>query len=454
MSDGMLSTLAKEVDGRLTGADTRFSGVSTDTRTIADGNVFFALSGPAFDGHAFVDEAASRGAVAAVVSREISTSLPTINVEDTRSALGMHAAAWRNRFSIPVVAVTGSNGKTTVREMIAAILAEQFRVHQSEKNYNNEIGLPLTLCGLTSAHQAAVVEMGASAAGEIATLASLAQPTVSVVTNAGPAHLEGFGSLDGVARAKGELFENLGANAIAVINADDIYAPLWRQLAGRRHVATFGIVKPAEFTARSVVLHDDRTMFILSSPIGSAEISLKVPGLHNVSNALAAVAASVAAGASITDIARGLKRMEGVSGRLQLKDTSNGARLIDDTYNANPQSLKTAVDYLVSLGGEAWLVIGDMRELGEDSATLHADTGRYAKGRGVSHLLTIGELAGHASQAFGNGGEHFESIEALIARLGDATGPGSNILVKGSRGMRLERITDALSVQTAACEAD
>jgi len=442
-----LSEIARVVHGRHHGADVVIGQVSTDTRALRPGDLFIALEGEHFDGHDFIDAARSSAAAAAMVSRDVTTDLPLVQVDDTRRGLARLAGDWRGRFSIPLVGVTGSNGKTTVKEMIAAILNRRGATLATEGNKNNDIGMPLMLLRLTPAHAYAVIEMGANHAGEIAALSALAQPGVAVITNAGPAHLKGFGSLEGVARAKGELIAGLAAGGTAVINADDTYYPLWRELAGKRRCVSFGIDADADVSAIHIQHGADGAAFELHTPEGMRPVALRLPGVHNVRNALAAAAAAMAAGADVDDAKHGLEAMAPVRGRLCVQPGIHGIRLIDDTYNANPASLQAALQTLADAHGDRIVVLGDMYELGDEAAALHEQAGRWIKEAGVKRLFTLGEQSRHAARAFGDGGESFPDRGALIAALkntlAEATGPAT-VLVKGSRGMAMEAVVQGL----------
>ena len=448
MIHGSLTGLARILSATLVGADPGFSGVSTDTRSLRPGELFVALRGPNFDGHAFVQEAERRGAAGVVLERPVETALPWLRVDDSLRALGAIATDWRSRFHLPVIAVTGSFGKTTVKEMMAAIAATRGETLATRGNFNNEIGLPLTLFRLDSQHRAAVLELGANHGGEIARLTAIARPSVGVVTAAGPVHLEGFGSLEGVAHGKGELFAGLPQDGVAVINCDDEFASLWRELAGARRCVGFGLTAEAEFRAEHIrqSLDADGPVleFSMATPDGSAEVRLKLPGRHNAANALAAAAATWAAGWSLDEIVAGLARVEGVRGRMSLRKARCGALLIDDTYNANPAALQAAIEYATALPGETWLVLGDMLELGEASAALHAAAGELARERGVVRLYTLGTESAAAAAAFGEA-QHFTDIEALSRVLADELPAGVNLLVKGSRSMRLEQLVERLA---------
>jgi UDP-N-acetylmuramoyl-tripeptide--D-alanyl-D-alanine ligase len=444
-----LTELARVSGGVLHGEDAAFGIVTTDTRALEPAALFVALRGERFDGHQFVPEALERGAAGALVTRLVSVPLPQVVVPDVLAGLTAFAAAWRSDFTGTVVGITGSNGKTTTKEMIGAILARAGNCLVTRGNLNNHIGVPLTLARLEPAHRYAVIEMGANHRGEIAHLAGIARPDVGLVINAGPAHLEGFGGIEGVAEGKGELFAGLGLEQTAVINADDRFAAYWHGLArGAGRIVTFGLRERADFTASGLRSHSSAdgpaTEFELDCPLGRRRITIALAGEHNVTNALAAAAAAHAAGAGLEAIVEGLTGMRPVAGRLEFKALVGGGRLIDDSYNANPASVRAGLRALEQLGGERWLVLGEMRELGEGSAQLHAEIGEFARQCGVSRLLAVGEEAHHAVEAFGAGSTWFASAEDLIASLAEGVGPGITVLVKGSRSNRLERVAAAL----------
>lgn len=445
-----MASLAQQVTGRLCGADVEFTSVSIDSRNLSSGALFVALKGPNFDGHAFAESAVKQGAVGLLVDHELSVSIPQVVVLDVLDALSKFASQWRQQFTYPVIAVTGSNGKTTTKEMLGSILAQRGEALVTRGNLNNHIGVPLTLLTLNTNHSAAVIEMGANHLGEIAHLATLAKPTIGLVTNAGAAHLEGFGGLDGVAHGKGELFEALTANDVAIINADDEHAEYWRIHCGTKKIFTFGIDQSADFTASKVLAHHDETgfhtRFELTTPSGVCGVSLQLAGIHNLRNALAAAAASYAAGATLNQIQAGLDAMRPVGGRLQPKPALHGAFMIDDSYNANPNSVRAGIDALRSRGGRRWLIFGDMLELGAGSVGLHKEIGLYAKEAGIERLLAIGNDAKHAVNAFGAGAEWFSSLDQLVKVAQSTLEPGITVLIKGSRGNRLERAVTALSV--------
>ncbi|MDM4770653.1 UDP-N-acetylmuramoyl-tripeptide--D-alanyl-D-alanine ligase [Solimonas sp. SE-A11] len=446
-----LSTLARLLNGELAGGDAGFSRVGTDTRTLQPGDLYVALQGENFDGHNFLEAAVAAGAAGALVSRRVESSLPQVVVGDTLKALQEYAAEWRRRFDIPVVAVTGSNGKTTTKQLLASVFAARGPVLATRGNLNNHIGVPLTLLSLRPEHRTAVIEMGANHAGEIALLASLAKPDVGVVTQAGDAHLEGFGSREGVARAKGELFAAL-SGGVAVINADDHYAPLWRDLARHASVLTFGFDEGADVRALHVQAEPPAApsvmQFELRAPNGKQSVRLPLPGRHMVANAMAAAACGVALGLDVQQIAQGLAGVDAPSGRLSWKTTPQGARLLDDSYNANPSSLKAGLELLAGMAGRRWAVLGAMVELGPNSVQLHADAGRTARALGIDRLLTLGPMARHAAEAFGTGAEAYDSVEELAAAANQQLDAQTVVLVKGSRSSRMERVVAALTGET------
>jgi len=443
------SEIVKYAQGRLVGADRAFTSVSTDTRTLEPGALFVALSGPSFDGHDFVTTAAQNGAAAALVARQLPVDIPQIVVADPLAALSTFAREWRRQFPIPVVGVTGSNGKTTTKELIGSILSQRGPTLVTKGNLNNHIGVPLTLLELTKEHRYAVIEMGANHLAEIAHLASISEPTVGVVTNAGAAHLEGFGSLQGVADGKGEMFQALPFEGVAVINADDKYAGQWRDTSAADRILTFGFEQPADFMAHKVreinAPSGFRIDFDLVTPDGTIAATIPLAGLHNLRNALGAAAAACAAGTPIEQIVEGLAAMKAVAGRLELKPAINGAFIVDDSYNANPSSLKAGIDAMRSFAGARWLVLGEMKELGDASDELHAEVGRYARQAGIERLLAMGEGSRFSVEAFGRGAQWFADIDALIRDASSSLSSGVAVLIKGSRANRLERVSAALS---------
>lgn len=442
-----LHSLARRVQGHAQGIDIPFTRVGTDTRTLQPGDLFVALKGDRFDGHDHVDQAAARGAAGALVSRPLAVDLPQVVVHDTLQGLQDYAASWRAGFDLPVLAVTGSNGKTTTKQLLSAVVAARGPLLATQGNLNNHIGVPLTLLGLRAEHCTAVIEMGANHPGEIARLSEIARPAIGVVTQAGDAHLEGFGSREGVAKAKGELFASLGAGGVAVINNDDAYAPLWKTMAARAAQITFSLTEQADVSALNVQpsVAGGSTRFELRVPEGRAPVTLPLPGLHNVSNALAAAACAVALGMELQTIADGLTRVQPASGRLAATVTPQGARLLDDSYNANPSSLRAGVEVLAGFGGRRVLVLGDMGELGANAEQQHFDAGVAARARGIDALYALGRLSRAAVEGFGPGARHFDAIEDLIAALKSQLDSHTTLLVKGSRSSRMERVTAALT---------
>jgi UDP-N-acetylmuramoyl-tripeptide--D-alanyl-D-alanine ligase len=444
---------ALAIGGRAQGAPVRFTSVSSDSRAVEAGALFVALRGERFDGHDFIDAARERGAAAAMVDERDSgfriqdAAIAVLVVDDTRIALGRLAAHWRSGFNIPLVAVTGSNGKTTVKEMIAAIFAAHFGAKDAlatEGNLNNDIGLPLTLLRLRSNHRAAVVELGMNHRGETALLASIAKPTLALINNAQREHQEFMQGVAEVAREHGDVLASLPASGVAVINADDEFADYWRTLAAGRQVRDFGLERPAAVSGR-YELTEFGAKVDLSAPEGRIAFPISVAGAHNVRNAVAAAAAATAAGTSLEAVAAGLSAFRGVRGRLQTKPGRNGCTLIDDTYNANPDSVRAAIEVLERLPGRRILVLGDMGEVGERGEAFHREAGRFAAQMGIDELLATGELARHASDEFGQGGIWYQRIEDLCAQVGSRAVPGAAILVKGSRFMRMERVVAALA---------
>ncbi len=454
MSMGTLSGVAADIGGRLKGADSAFESVSTDTRTIGPGQLFFALRGERFDAGQFVADAADRGAAGAVVERIAEIDLSQVEVGDSRLALGALARKWRQHFDIPVIGITGSNGKTTVRELTTAIMREALKehgddvVHATLGNLNNDIGLPLTLLGLRDHHQAAVIEMGANHPGEIAVLADIAAVNIAVITNAARAHLEGFGSIEEVARTKGELLDSLAATDTAVLNHDDTFFAEWSARIGEARLQSFGLSSEADFRAEDIQLQNldghPAFEFKLITPIGELDVALPLAGRHNVTNAHAAAAAAVSAGATMENIRAGLAISNNVPGRLRAFRASAGAMIFDDSYNANPDSVAAAIAFLEGLDGEPWLVLGDMGELGPDAASLHRGMGELARDAGIRGLFCVGELSREVAAGFGNGARWFETIDELDHALQGELSAGRNILIKGSRFMGLDQIVNRI----------
>ena len=442
-----LQQATQVLNGRLVGKNLRFKSISSDSRKIGQGDLFIALRGENFDGYSFVNQSAQSGAVAALVNVDSyhnhAMDCPLILVDDTRLALGKLAAHWRKKFDIPVVAITGSNGKTTVKEMLASILRLAVGgadgVLATKGNFNNDIGMPLTLLGLNKQHRFAVIEMGMNHFGEIDYLARIAEPNVAVINNASGAHLQDLGSVEAVAQAKGEIFNGLQHGGTAIINGDDEYAPLWRTLAGAEQLLEFGLSPQADVSGKWHP-HEGGLQLEVSTPLGAFNAGLQIPGEHNALNALAATAAAIALNISPEKIATGLESFSGVAGRLQRSVGKHGAVIIDDTYNANPASLHAAIKVLAEAAGKHVLVLGDMGELGDDAAMLHAEIGDVAHRAGIEKLLALGDLSRNAVSKFGSGALHFERIEDLQNELDKELDNHTTVLVKGSRFMKMERV--------------
>jgi UDP-N-acetylmuramoyl-tripeptide--D-alanyl-D-alanine ligase len=445
-----LAEAAAAMQGRRVGADLRFSGVSTDSRAIGRGELFVAIRGERFDGHDFLGMAQERGAAAAVVERGFAGAapLPVVEVADTRRALGELGRHWRARFAPVLVAVAGANGKTTTKEMLAAILrahAGEAAVLATKGNLNTDIGVPLTVLAMRAAHRYCAIELGMNHPGEIAWLAAIAQPTIAVVTNAQREHMEFMKSVEASAEENASVLRALPADGIAVVNADDACAPIFRRAAGARRIVDFGLEREAAVSGGHA-MRGLTSEITVRTPAGEARATLAIPGLHNVRNALAAAACAHAAGVPPAAIGRGLEAFRPYTGRLQLKRTRAGATLIDDSYNANPDSVRAAIDVLAACPAPTVLALGDMGEVGEQGPAFHREVGAYAKSRGIGALYALGEASRESAQAFGAGARHFESPEALAAALpGEAT-----VLVKGSRFMKMERVVAALTGESGA----
>ena len=442
MSSMKLSYIAEEINGVCHG-DAEFSHVCTDTRSLQAGDLFLALTGENFNGNKFIAEAVKQGASAAVVSEGTNAAIPYVQTKDPRLAYGLIARINRREFNKPIIALTGSAGKTTTKEMIAAILSQGGDVLATQGNLNNEIGVPLTLLALSPKHDAAVIEMGASGKGDIRYLTQFAEPTVAVVTNAMPAHIEGFGSLDNVAITKGEIFESLNGG-VAVINYDDAYYEQWREQASNATIVTFSqLNSSADYYAENIQLNNNGvTHFNLVTPQGCVAISLPLLGEHNIGNAIAAAAAAQAVGASLIDIQHGLSAIEPVSGRLKTYSLPH-LTLIDDSYNANPGAVKAAINTLSQFSGSRCLVLGTMGELGADAELLHIDVAKYAKQQGIEELLVVGEYGDVMATHFGEHSKSFASMEILLAELNQDV-KADVLLVKGSRSAGMERIVNSL----------
>ncbi len=444
-----LSAAARAVQAQLRGDDVQIMRVTTDSRDVRPGDLFVAIKGPRFDGHDYVDQAQDKGAVAAMISDAkvgARLDLPAIIVDDVRLGYGRLAAWWRSLFTIPLVAVTGSNGKTTVKEMLAAILREyagEDAVLATRGNLNNDIGVPTMLLELEPRHRFAVIEMGMNHLGEIAYLARLARPGVALINNAGTAHIGEVGSVEAIARAKGEIFLGLDSSGVAIINADDAFADYWHSVAGDRRIVDFGLTRHALVSAR-YELSGAGSLITLRTPDGEFPVTLQVPGLHNVKNALAAATAAFVLGVAPEKIAAGLHLHTSIAGRLVYRPLHSGDVIIDDSYNANPESTQAALSVLGASEGQKILVLGDMGELGDTAASLHAELGGFARRAGVDRLFGLGKLSAEAVRAFGEGGSHFSEVADLLQTLRSVLDGSTTVLVKGSRFMRMERVVNAL----------
>jgi len=468
-----LSQIAHVINAKHIGADVTFTSVGADSRNIKAAQLFVALKGERFDGHAFVSQALEKGAAAVLVNADANiaqSTQPALIVEDTYLALGQIAQYWRQQFNCPLIAVTGSAGKTTVKEMLASILqaaSSPAHVLATQGNLNNHIGMPMTLLKLNAQHQFAVIEMGMNHTGEIAYLSQIAQPNVALINNAGSAHIGELGSLEAIAKAKGEIFEGLSQGGVAIINVDDTFAPLWQNLTQNHRHMTFGVNQQADIRA-TYTLNTDAVDLQLHTPVGDIQVNLPAAGVHNVYNALAASSAAIAVGAPLNAIKVGLENYQGVKGRMQHVTGINGALIIDDTYNANPVAMKAAIDVLAAREGKKYVVLGDIGELGDQALALHAEVGAYASLANIDGLFTLGTLSQAMTDAYNQNktlhqqtpsAQHFSNLENLIATLTPYLQKDSTILVKGSRFMAMERVVQKLSVQhetnnkTASAEA-
>jgi UDP-N-acetylmuramoyl-tripeptide--D-alanyl-D-alanine ligase len=443
-----MSEISDRLNARHLGADVSFDAVSTDTRRINPGQLFVALKGPNFDGHDYLDKALAQGAAGAMVSRDTAINMPRLLVHDTRIGLGRLAAMWRESSAVPVVAITGSNGKTTVKEMVAAILSTQGKVLATQGNLNNDIGLPLTLLRLQE-HDFAVVEMGANHVGEIDYLSRIAQPDCVLINNAGRAHLEGFGSVEQVARAKGEIINGLKADGCIIYNGDDPMSGIWRELSAGKKSLRFGTSPSADvrlLSDSSEFCWNDQgfvNRFVIATPMGEIAISMSLAGYHNQLNAAAATAVSLQLGATAEQIQQGLASISPVAGRLQFRQARQGVSLVDDSYNANPESVSAAIAVLAAAPGQRFLVLGPLAELGEGEADFYRELGNAARCQQVTRLYAVGN-AGLAAEAFGRGGRVFRDNAELIAALQGELGAGDAVLVKGSRSAGMEQVVNAL----------
>ncbi len=445
----LLAEVAEAIDGHLNGENLTINAISTDSRALNKGDVFLALKGPNFDGHKFVVQASELGC-SAVIVQQLSTDvdISQIVVEDCHKALGQIAAYVKSKVAPKTVAITGSSGKTTVKEMVAAILGRLGNVLATKGNFNNDIGVPLTLLRLEQEHDFAVVELGANHIGEIAYTSALVKPDVAIINNIAAAHLEGFGDLSGVARAKGEIFQGLVAGGVAIYSQDNQWAHKWQWRLTDKNIQNFSSQGKADCYSHEEVLDDNGcASFKLTTPKGSTYIELTVPGHHNVSNAVAAATIALEFDASVEDIRLGLAEMSPVKGRLNLHQLNKGMKLIDDTYNANVESINAASDLLASYSGRRVLILGDMGELGSEARQYHQEVGEHAKQQGIDDLLTLGVLSQNTSDAFYQGQvhstQHFTSREKLLSRLQmllQDEAQQTTILVKGSRSAHMEYV--------------
>jgi UDP-N-acetylmuramoyl-tripeptide--D-alanyl-D-alanine ligase len=435
-----LSELATRLDCPAPAMEAVVENVATDSRKVHYGTLFAALPGNNVDGHDFAPSAVDLGATALLLSRPLELDVPQLIVGDVLHALGEIAALLRIRLAPAVIGITGSNGKTTVKEMVASILRQDAPVLATQGNYNNELGVPLSLFGLKEEHRYAVLEMGAGKPGDISYLCGIAKPDVGLITNIGPAHLRGFGTEQGVALAKGEIFSALPSDGCAVINADEPWSDLWREMNHAGRVFTFGSQKGCD-----VQFVEHETGPKLRVPQGEITLRLSLPGRHNQANAAAATAVALSLGIDLPKIEKGLEAVSPVPGRLNLIRTEAGWTVIDDTYNANPASLYSALQVLAQMQGTPWLVLGDMKELGENSRKMHREVGEAAKALGVGRLFTTGELSAFTAEAFGEGAEHYANREELARALCSQLRPGTACLVKGSRSMGMEAIVEAIT---------
>ncbi|MBA8882531.1 UDP-N-acetylmuramoyl-tripeptide--D-alanyl-D-alanine ligase [Dokdonella fugitiva] len=439
-----LSDIARWTGGRLHGTDAVVEAVSTDTRSLAAGMLFVALKGERHDAHAFAETARERGAAALLVERELATALPQVVVADTLVALGELARAVRARSTARVVGITGSNGKTTVKTLVASILARHGRTHVNAGNFNNEIGLPLTLLAMPADTEYAVLEMGAGKPGDIAYLARIAQPDVALVNNIAAAHLERMGTLQGVAETKGAIYRALPNDGVAIINADDAFADYFGVLAGPRRVLRFGLLRRADVGANLEIEGAADGRLRLLAPAGAIEIASPLRGRHNVMNVLAAATLALALGVPLATIKAGIEAAPLVAGRLARRAHASGAVVVDDSYNANPGSFAAAIATLAAEPGERVLVMGDMAELGSDAERLHADIGALARRSGVQRLYAVGRLSRAAADAFGAGATHYADQAQLVDALRAELRAGVVLLVKGSRSSAMDQVVRAL----------
>lgn len=442
-----LDIIAKAVNGTLEGKSLQFTKLSTDSRQIAPDSLFIALQGENFDGHRFIAQAIQNGANAVIAERAKSPNIPpqvsVIWVENTIQALGKLANLWRNQFDIPMIGITGSCGKTTVKTMLGSILAQVGNTLVPQSSFNNQFGLPFSLLKLNTSHRYAVLELGTNGFGEIKQLTSILSPTHAMITNVRPAHLAGLKTVENIAKEKGAIYEGLRVNGTAIINQDEPYFNDWRKSLNQQSLVTFGLQR-GDIHAEQVTQSIEQSRFMLNTPNGRIEIILPAPGVHNVMNALSAAAAAVSLGVALEVIQAGLRAFQGVSGRLRKLQSSRGACVIDDCYNANPASFKAAIDVLSQASGEKILVMGDMGELGSESERFHQEIGGYAKAKGIDQIYAVGRFSAFAGKAFGKGAIVFENKQALVNALTPKLNAETTVLVKGSRSAKMEDILTAI----------
>ena len=439
-----LQAISQLIGAKFSGVDAPFTGVAIDSRRIKKGELFIALKGQQVDGHLFIRQAEALGAAGFLVSQPIDTKLAVIELENTLQGLAQIARVYRQQFTIPIIAVTGSSGKTTVKEMLSSILKKVYKIHVTQGNYNNEIGLPLTLLGLQTTHECAVIEMGARRLTDIQYLMDIAHPTLSLITNVSTAHLEIFGSTENIAIAKGEIYKYLSPQGTAIINKDEAYVSYWKSLLTTQDIISFGMTNQADISVANFRLEATQSCFTVITPLSRAEINLPVAGLHNIKNALAAIAVAYALKIDLSIIKEGLESFQGVQSRLECKPGINGATIIDDTYNANPDSVKAALQVLQNRKGKKIFIMGDMLELGAESIKAHQDIGLYATNLSIDALYTYGILAKEAVSTFGKHAKHFTEKYDLIAAITCELEANTTVLVKGSRGMHLEEVVAEL----------
>lgn len=436
--------VSRALNAKMKGVDGVIQHISIDTRNLKSGATFVALKGKNYDAHDFIVDSIKAGAASVIVDHEVSYPVTQIIVEDTRKALGDLAKLWRKKFNVPVIAVTGSNGKTTVKEMLFSILSEYGSTLSTLGNLNNDIGVPLTLLRFSDEHRFAVIEMGANHPGEIAYLTKMALPDIALITNAGPAHLEGFGSVEAVAHAKGEIFSCLTANGVAIFNEDDKYADVWREMT--QHCRRFGFSLSLKSGAVVKGEYNIDNILAIDTPSGKCRVKLSLQGQHNAYNALAAATAALSVGVGLENISIGLQKVRPVPGRLTPIQGIKGIQILDDSYNANPASLEAGLEVLTKMEGRHWLILGDMGELGAESEKIHTEMGRLAKRAGIDCLFTFGELSAKAAKAFGKKAFSYKDDKLLANEVIASADRNINILIKGSRSMRMERIVKQLTV--------